>query len=100
MCMDWTEKMGTTGACVAAGFDGSAGADFVTVPTRPLPPRGLAKPPPVFRSLASDGKAAPKRRLSKFGTPDVERPAIPQASMSRCVVVYNSHLMNPLPAVL
>jgi len=72
----------------------------VTVPTRPLPPRGLAKPPPVFRSLASDGKAAPKRRLSKFGTPDVERPAIPQASMSRCFVVYNAHLMNPLPAVL
>lgn len=62
-----------------AGFDaGTAASDYVKVPPRPPAPRGPPKPPPVFRSLAADGKAAPKRRLSKFGTPDVEQPAMPK----------------------
>jgi hypothetical protein len=61
-----------------AGFEaGASASDYVKVPPRAMP-RAPLKPPPVFRSLAGDGKAAPKRRLSKFGTPDVEQPAAPQ----------------------
>lgn len=70
----------------SAGFDaGTAASDYVKVPPRPPVPRGPPKPPPVFRSLAADGKAAPKRRLSKFGTPDVEQPAMPKVAPSQSV---------------
>ena len=46
----------------------------------PPRPRGPPKPPPVFHSLSldKDKQAPPKRRLSKFGTPDVNRPVLPK----------------------
>lgn len=65
--------MSISGGAVAAGFDGGPG-EYVKVaaPLRPALPR--ARPPPVFRSLnPGDGKPA-KRRLSMFGTPEVDRP--------------------------
>ena len=62
-----------------AGFDaGAPASDYVKVPPRPTMPRTPPRPTPVFRSLVGDGKAAPKRRLSTFGTPGVEQPAAPQ----------------------
>lgn len=67
---------------LGAGF--RSGAHRLVLPT--------AKPMPVFRSLGrnfGDGKAAPKRRLSKFGTPDVHCPLPSQ-------VLYSFPKLTPL----